>query len=131
MCRREVGGFTVWEIADQQAAPTEELVIEIPGGRVQHADLEVEEYEPVAFQPGKARSGAENQTATKQQQRVIQNVALTVAYDHLFVASHIDLLERVLKQAAAQDDTHAQKDPRPPPWSNLHRPRTIAVWQRK
>jgi hypothetical protein len=104
--RREVAGFTVWEVVpEQQAARTESLVIEVPGGRVQHADSEVEEY--VAFQPGKSRfkqRGKRTQKQQQQQQRVIQNLALTVAYDHLFVSSHVDLLERVLKQAGAQQD---------------------------
>jgi hypothetical protein len=104
--RREVGGFTVWEIAEQQQAHTEALVVEIPGGLVQHADLEVEEYEPVAFQPGKARQKRRTKRLQKQQQqqqqRVIQNMALTVAYDHLFVASHVDMLSRALKQAGAE-----------------------------
>ena len=105
--RREVAGFTVWEVVEQQAARTESLVIEIevPGGRVRHADSEVEEY--VAFQPGKSRfkqRGKRTPKQQQQQQRVIQNVALTVAFDHLFVASHVDLLERVLKQAGAQQD---------------------------
>jgi hypothetical protein len=104
--RREVAGFTVWEIVPEQAAAqTESLVIEVPGGRVRHADSEVEEY--VAFQPGKSRSklrGKRPLRQQQQQQRVIQNMALTVAYDHLFVASHVDLLEQVLKQAGAQQD---------------------------
>jgi hypothetical protein len=104
--RREVAGFTVWEVVpEQQAAHTESLVIEVPGGRVQHADSDVEEF--VAFQPGKSRfkqRGKRTQKQQQQQQRVIQNMALTVAYDHLFVASHVDLLERVLKQAGAVQD---------------------------
>jgi hypothetical protein len=103
--RRQVSGFTVWEIAEQQQAHTEALVVEIPGGVVRHADIEVEEYEPVAFQPGKARAKQRTkrlQKQTQQQQRVIQNMALTVAYDHLFVASHVDMLARVLNQAGAE-----------------------------
>lgn len=102
--KRQVEGWTVWEVTEQQPTQTEELVIEVPGGRVRHADLEVEEFQPVVFQPGKARakSRSKGKRPPKQQQRVIQNVALTVAHDHLFVASHVDLLERVLKQAGAQ-----------------------------
>jgi hypothetical protein len=109
--RREIDGFTVWEITDQQAAVTESLMIEVPGGGIRHADLVVEEFEPVAFQPGKARAKRKSKAkrTQKQQQRTIQNAALTVAYDHLFVASHIDLLERVLKHAGAQQNDAAAK----------------------
>jgi len=107
--RRTIDGFTVWEITEQQAAVTESLLIEVPGGGVRHADLVVEELEPVAFQPGKARAKRKSRAKRpqKQQQRAIQNVALTVAYDHLFVASHLDLLERVLKHAGAQQGDSA------------------------
>ena len=110
--RREVNGFTVWEIAEQKQAHTEAVVVEMPGGLVRHADLEVEEFEPVAFQPGKARQKRRakrlQRQQQQQQQRVIQNMALTVAYDHLFVASHVDMLSRVLKQAAAAKGTDGE-----------------------
>ena len=109
--RREIAGF--YRMGSHRAAAvgdTEELVIEVPGGKVRHADVEVEEYEPVAFQPGKSRTKAKSKARRpqKQQQRTIQNVSLTVAHDHLFVASHLDLLERVLKHAGAQQNDSRQ-----------------------
>ncbi len=112
--RREVNGFTVWEIAEQQQVNTQALVVEMPGGVVQHADLVVEEYEPVAFQPGKSRIQRRTKRLQRknqqERQRVIQNMALTVAYDHLFVSSHMDMLERVVKQAAAANSDKTAGD---------------------
>jgi hypothetical protein len=106
--RHQIDGFTVWEVTEQQTAVTEELKIEVPGGSIRHADLETEELQPVVFQPGKARAKRKTRRPQKkQQQRQIQNVALTVAYDHLMVASHLDYLERMLKHAKAQVDAPA------------------------
>jgi hypothetical protein len=112
--RRELQGFTVWEITEQQQTQTSALIIEVPGGGVHHADLDASEYEQVAFQPGKSRFNRKSKRLQKQQQqhRVIQNLALTVAHDHLFVASHMELLERVLKQAGiARSAGGAASDP--------------------
>lgn len=101
--RREVDGWNVWEITNEERVDIEELVVELPGTKVDTTDAAAEE-ELVVFQPGKARqkrAKAKAKAKSREQQRRIQNAVVTVAYGQLFVASHIDLLERVLKQARA------------------------------
>jgi hypothetical protein len=111
--RREIDGFVVWEVTDEVKTDVGELNIEIDGGAVQHADLAEPEPQQqfVKFQPGKSRGKAtqkkqpgKGRTAKsrEREQRKIQNAAVTVAHGYLFVSSHIDLLERVLKNANAQ-----------------------------
>ncbi len=99
--RREVEGFTVWEVTTK-ATEVHELAIEIEGGVVEHADLEMEEE--VAFQPGKTKQKKKKSSPKAGAQRTIPNSAVCVAYGHLFVSTNIDLLERVLKHAKQQHD---------------------------
>lgn len=101
--RREFEGHVIWESvthATELAEP--DLQIEIEGGEVQHADLEVEEEEPIAFQPGKSRTpkGRKGKTGNRQTQRVLPASAFCVAFGHLFVGSHADILEKTLRFAA-------------------------------
>ncbi len=123
--RREIEGFVVWEVTNEAKTDVGELEIEIDGGAVQHADLEEPEAEPikyVKFQPGKSRGkalqkkqpGKGRAGKQREQQRRIQNAAVTVAHGYMFVASHVDLLERVLKNANAQKGADTSRwPPRP------------------
>ncbi|MDZ4820377.1 MAG: hypothetical protein SGJ20_15535, partial [Planctomycetota bacterium] len=95
--RRDVEGFTVWEVTSQEVEVME-LTIEVDGGEVQHADLEIEEE--VLFQPGKGKT-RKKRASRRPGQRAMANSAICVAHGQLFVASNIDMLEKVLKHANA------------------------------
>lgn len=84
MRRREYGGHVIWEAIPPSAAPqkTQEVVV---GG-----------LPPVGGPKPKP----------KQQEpppRVLPTAAVTVAYGHLFVASHFDFLKKVLDHAQKPD----------------------------
>jgi hypothetical protein len=90
--RREIGGFVVWEI--QEEAPEHEAPV-------------VEFADPVGFDdPAALPKGAEGEAGggvkLGEGGRVLPHSAITVAYDHVLVCSHIDLLERVLTQQQSE-----------------------------
>lgn len=80
--RREFEGHLIWEVTDEQCE-VPELKIESPdGSAVQHADQD---------------DGSSDPKRSKDD-RLMPNSAMTVAFGHLFVASHIEFLEEVLRQ---------------------------------
>jgi hypothetical protein len=86
--RREFEGHVIWEITDEQC-DVPELKIESPDGSVvQHADQE---------------DGKSGDSKRSKDDRMMPNSAITVAFGHLFVASHIEFLEQVLRQYHEQD----------------------------
>jgi len=89
--RREFEGHVIWEITDEEVA-VPDIKIENPnGGAVNHADRADDD----ARQSDSKRS--------KEDRLIPTNSALTVAYGHLFFASHVSFLEKVLHQAHEQD----------------------------
>jgi hypothetical protein len=87
--RREFEGHVIWEITDEEVA-VPDVKIENPNG-VNHAD--------------RADDDARQTDAkhSKEDRLIPTNSALTVAYGHLFVASHVSFLEKVLHQVHEQD----------------------------
>jgi hypothetical protein len=83
--RREFEGHVIWEISDEQVA-VPDVKIENPDG-VEHADRADDDAR---------QSDAKH---AKEDRLIPTNSAMTVAYGHLFVASHMSFLEKVLHQA--------------------------------
>ncbi len=83
--RREFEGHVIWEVTDEQEAVPDVVVDN--GGGASHAD---------DSQTTDGKRGKDD--------RVIPtNSAMTVAYGHLFVASHMSFLQKILHQAQKQD----------------------------
>lgn len=78
--RREFEKYIIWETIPPKKADVPAIKLEFPG-------LEPQE-EKEAKHPAEAQRG-----------EFLPNAAVTVAYDHLLVASHYDFLVQVLKQA--------------------------------
>ena len=78
----ELGGQTAWELIDRsQAIPM--LEVETPGGAVTHADDEDE-------------GARRRQRLRDKEEKLLPHSTVTVARGHLLIASHRDILERVL-----------------------------------
>ncbi len=83
----ELAGQTAWELIDRsQAIPM--LEVETPGGAVTHADDEDD-------------GGRRRQRIREKEEKLLPHSTVTVARGHLLIASHRDILERVL---AAEGD---------------------------
>jgi hypothetical protein len=83
MRRVESNGVVIWELIDRSMEiPT--LEIETPGGIVAHADQEEDS--------GDAR----RRRLREKEEKLLPHSAVTVAHGHLLIASHRDILERVL-----------------------------------
>ncbi len=75
--KREIAGHVVWEIVDEQA--------ELPMVTIEGSPLDAEPY-------------AEEEAFEEEERALPPNSAVTVAYGQLFVATHIDILTKVLTQ---------------------------------
>jgi len=82
MAKIEVQGNVAWELIDRSMA-IPQLEVELPGGAVPHADHE----DDTRRRRTKLRDRDE---------KLLPHSVVTVAQGHLFVASHRDILERVL-----------------------------------
>jgi hypothetical protein len=81
--RRDFEGFVIWELVDAESeVPV--LEIETPGGAVNHSESNLP--------PHRSR-----------EERFLSTTAVCVAQGHVFLASHIDLLKRVLLQTRQPD----------------------------
>ena len=78
----DVQGNVAWELIDRSMA-IPQLEVELPGGAVPHADHDDEAHR----RRGKLR---------EREEKLLPHAVVTVANGHLFVASHRDILERVL-----------------------------------
>jgi hypothetical protein len=78
--RRTFEGHEIWEMVPEEKSKVPTIELTLPGS------------EPPAAEPSQGRQSA-----------LLPNQALTVAYGHLFVASHYDFLEKILKQAKAAE----------------------------
>jgi hypothetical protein len=83
----EVHGHVAWEQIDRSAA-IPQLEVELPGGGVRHADHDDDAHRRRA----KIRD---------REEKLLPHAVVTVANGHLFVASHRDILERVLATSGA------------------------------
>ena len=82
MQRIELGGHPAWELIDRSHA-IPQLEVETPGGAISHADEEDE---------GSRR----RQRLREKEEKLLPHSAVAVARGHLLIASHRDILERVL-----------------------------------
>lgn len=73
--RRDINGFTVWEVVDQEA--------ELPMVTIENA-------------PGIGDAEGEKEEEEKEEKVLAPNSAVTVAHGHLLIATNIDILEKVL-----------------------------------
>jgi hypothetical protein len=89
-------GITIWESVREKTNVVPELQISIPGGGIQHDVLQ-----PTAFQapkgvPGKRLRPGQKGPSSKQPAKELPNSAVAVANGHLYIASHVDILVKVL-----------------------------------
>jgi hypothetical protein len=82
MAKIDVQGNVAWELIDRSMA-IPQLEVELPGGAVPHADHDEDSHRRRA----KLR---------EREEKFLPHSVVTVANGHLFVASHRDILERVL-----------------------------------
>ena len=82
MAKIDVQGNVAWELIDRSMA-IPQLEVELPGGAVPHADHD----DDASRRRSKLR---------ERDEKLLPHSVVTVAHGHLFVASHRDILERVL-----------------------------------
>jgi hypothetical protein len=88
MQRIEIGGRTAWELIDHShALPS--LDLDVPGGAVAHSEE----------QPGDEAHRRRQRLRQQKDEKFLPHSAVTVAHGHLLIASHRDVLERVLVAA--------------------------------
>lgn len=86
MHRIEVAGHGVWELIDRGQDELQ-VQVELPGGSVKHADGHEGDDDPAHRRRQKMR---------QKEERLLPHSTVTVAHDHLLIASHRDILEKVL-----------------------------------
>lgn len=90
-----IGEHTAWQLVDRShAIPT--LEIETPGGSVTHADDE--------------SASSRRQKLRDKEEKLLPHAAVTVARGHLLIASHRDMLEKVLTAPGGDDALTAATD---------------------
>ncbi len=82
MAKIDVQGNVAWELIDRSMA-IPQLEVELPGGAVPHADNDDDAH--------RRRSKLRDR-----EEKLLPHSVVTVAHGHLFIASHRDILERVL-----------------------------------
>jgi len=86
MAKIDVQGNVAWELIDRSMA-IPQIEVETPGGAVAHADDDTQRRR------AKLR---------EREEKMLPHSVVTVAHGHLFVASHRDILERVLATAGSE-----------------------------
>ncbi len=82
MQRIELAGHPAWELVDRSHA-IPQLEVETPGGAISHADEEDE-------------ATSRRQRLREKDEKLLPHSTVAVAHGHLLIASHRDILERVL-----------------------------------
>jgi len=88
MKKIDLAGHVAWELIDHSAM-VPQLEIETPGGAVKHADDERRHNPDDEAHRRRAR-------LREKEEKLLPHSSVTVAIGHLFIASHRDILERVL-----------------------------------
>ena len=96
MQKVEYNGHQIWELIDRSSS-IPKLEIETPGGAVAHADVE----DGSRGRRARMREGEE---------KLLPHSAVTVANGHLFIASHRDILERVLSTEISGETLQSASD---------------------
>jgi len=94
MEKLEVAGQTVWRLIDRSSA-LPQLEIETPGGAVPHIDDDAQRR---------------RQRLRDKEEKLLPHSAVTVAKGHLLIASHLDVLEKVLTATAGEQALVAAPD---------------------
>jgi len=89
MRRLEHGGHVIWELVQKDVA-IPKLEVETSVGKVAHADSR-EEHD--AEESRRSR----RDRLREREERLLPHSAVTVAHGHLFIASHIDFLRKVIE----------------------------------
>ena len=96
MQKVELGGQAAWELIDRSHA-IPKLEVETPGGAVTHADDEDE-------------GAARRQRLRDKDEKLLPHSTVAVARGHLLIASHRDILERLLTAEGGPDQLGAADD---------------------
>ena len=100
MQKIDVAGHEVWELIDRSMA-IPQLEIETPGGAVAHADRHEGDDDS---------AHRRRQRRREKEDKLLPHSAVTVAHGHLLIASHRDILERVLTVPGGADSLAAAAD---------------------
>jgi hypothetical protein len=92
----EIGGHPAWELIDRSHA-IPKLEVETPGGAVTHADDDDE-------------GAKRRQRLRDKEEKLLPHATVAVARGHLLIASHRDILERVLAAEGGLDRLAAADD---------------------
>ncbi|MCS5618205.1 MAG: hypothetical protein NZ658_09420, partial [Pirellulales bacterium] len=92
----ELGGHTAWELIDRSHA-IPKLEVETPGGAITHADDEDE-------------GAGRRQRLREKEEKLLPHSTVAVARGHLLIASHRDILERVLTAEGGDDQLATAAD---------------------
>jgi hypothetical protein len=95
MEKLEVAGHTVWRLIDRSSA-LPQLEIETPGGAVPHVDDD--------------DAQRRRQRLRDKEEKLLPHSAVTVAKGHLLIASHLDVLEKVLGATGGEHALVAAND---------------------
>ena len=97
MQRIESHGVVIWEAIDR-TMEIPKLEIETPGGIVAHADHEEDDQHD------------HRRRLREKEEKLLPHSAVTVAHGHLLIASHRDILERVLTTVDSADSLAVMSD---------------------
>lgn len=96
MRRIEAHGVVIWELIDR-SMEIPKLEIETPGGGIAHADNEDDRRD-------------RRRRLREKEEKLLPHSAVTVSHGHLLIASHRDILERVLTTAESGDSLVSRPD---------------------
>ena len=100
MQKVEIAGHEVWELIDR-SMDIPKIEVETPGGAVAHAD---------GHEGDDDSAHRRRQRLREKEEKMLPHSAVTVAHGHLLIASHRDILERVLTAPGGADALAAAAD---------------------
>ncbi|MGC4003511.1 MAG: hypothetical protein QM811_10390 [Pirellulales bacterium] len=100
MRRLDYQGITIWEAVTEKKSSIPELEIEVVGGGIAHTDTHPTAYQAPKGRPGRGKNnGKPRPGQVAPEERLLPNQAVCVAHGHLYIASHKDILIKVLDHA--------------------------------
>ena len=100
MQKIQIGTHEAWELIDRSMA-IPQIEVETPGGAVAHADRHEGDDDS---------AHRRRQRLREKEEKLLPHSAVTVAHGHLLIASHRDILERVLANPGGADSLAAAAD---------------------
>jgi hypothetical protein len=94
---RQFQGYDIWEMTDETVAAPD-VEIEQPGQPPQARQPVRQHVGAARSQPGQRSAGQAEEGEEEQTERLLPRSAVTVAKGWLFIASHVDFLEKILSQ---------------------------------